>query len=685
MARPAVRFSLKVLKAKSDKGNWMYAPKPGSGIEDAAFKVVGKDCAGQCHSSVMEYDGFEVQAFLPRVDADPSKISNTGHFVSIDSRPVSTTRGVLNQIIKIFKERIKAASSTFSDVKDPFLWMNIVCPSTSYDANIEPAKDDVLFEDGDKVLQAVRSLFDVCYPATTSMILAAAHDVGASVHASIHVYEDLNDISEPPSKRQRIWQPDVYYGHDSSPEMSGTGTSQHQTHFDAEERSDVGLDDVRVTNPWTMAKMNATICPRRSQAHPSGQMSSPLHEISRSVINSSLASANPIPPHPPWALPTPDNSSSPLRELRQRKPPDDGFSSGIVQEDVNTAMAARQQARQSWTAVNDFIPARQLPLDRHFRQSSATSVSTIDKDTFTRTHDPAPEYRPSLDKQQRLANISSLFHAEPPDRRPGRARRADEGDQVSSPTKAAGQRSGRREKLQHPTTKRQDADIRNVFDPGASLGTERQPRAERQRRAVVDLGQEGYEDESMLDIGPLPGIRPYLATVNIDTTLNDNEDKEEPRHLTLEDFDPISSPARRQQPHHPHVPHPHNQTPNWHLTPPASGLQTLLTTLTTSITALTHLTQQLYNLPLRTHIPSGTVYPDTPPRPHDPDADHDGGDGGDDGKTETVSRDEELHEPPCTSLRSPTPEREEVEEWRVRVEAFLRERGCDGVVGAAVV
>ena len=32
-ARPHVRFSLKVLKAKNDKGNWMYAPKAGGNAE----------------------------------------------------------------------------------------------------------------------------------------------------------------------------------------------------------------------------------------------------------------------------------------------------------------------------------------------------------------------------------------------------------------------------------------------------------------------------------------------------------------------------------------------------------------------------------------------------------------------------------------------------------------------------
>ena len=47
IARPSTRFSLKVLKAKTEKDNWVYAPKVGACVPDAAIKVVGKAVAGQ--------------------------------------------------------------------------------------------------------------------------------------------------------------------------------------------------------------------------------------------------------------------------------------------------------------------------------------------------------------------------------------------------------------------------------------------------------------------------------------------------------------------------------------------------------------------------------------------------------------------------------------------------------------
>lgn len=48
LARPSVRFSLKALVAKDEKGNWTYAPKAGSNVLDAALKVLNTQAVGQC-------------------------------------------------------------------------------------------------------------------------------------------------------------------------------------------------------------------------------------------------------------------------------------------------------------------------------------------------------------------------------------------------------------------------------------------------------------------------------------------------------------------------------------------------------------------------------------------------------------------------------------------------------------
>ncbi|KAI4134336.1 MAG: hypothetical protein LQ347_001610 [Umbilicaria vellea] len=143
IARPATRFSLKVLKAKNDKDNWVYAPKAGACASDAAIKVVGKEVVGQYFSV----------------------IGNGGHYISIDTRPVSHVRGVLKQMIGLYKSYLRSTcpSDNRAKLAEPFISMNIVCPTGSYDVNVEPAKDDVLFLDSDGFLATLERFFHSTY------------------------------------------------------------------------------------------------------------------------------------------------------------------------------------------------------------------------------------------------------------------------------------------------------------------------------------------------------------------------------------------------------------------------------------------------------------------------------------------------------------------------------------------
>ncbi|KAF2459842.1 histidine kinase-like ATPase, partial [Lineolata rhizophorae] len=163
LSRLKVRFSLRILKAKDDRGNWTYAPKLGSSIGDAVSRVVGKHCASQCSSTTFQSDGYELQSFLPKPDADLSKVCGPGAFISIDSRPVSHSRGALKQIVSNIKARMNKSISGFTGQKDPFIYLNLVCPPSSYDVNVEPAKDDVAFTDKETVFSAIETLLDKHY------------------------------------------------------------------------------------------------------------------------------------------------------------------------------------------------------------------------------------------------------------------------------------------------------------------------------------------------------------------------------------------------------------------------------------------------------------------------------------------------------------------------------------------
>lgn len=47
-ARPSVRFSLKILKAKNVQGNWAYVPTRQPAASDVAVNIVGKRVVDQC-------------------------------------------------------------------------------------------------------------------------------------------------------------------------------------------------------------------------------------------------------------------------------------------------------------------------------------------------------------------------------------------------------------------------------------------------------------------------------------------------------------------------------------------------------------------------------------------------------------------------------------------------------------
>ncbi|KAF2400436.1 hypothetical protein EJ06DRAFT_549124 [Trichodelitschia bisporula] len=122
LARPKVRFSMKVLKVKSSKDDFTYAPKPGSGQVDGAASQIFK-------------------------------------------KQLSSRGKDMNELISIHKERLRACNKYFRKTKQPFICLNIMCPELSYDGNIEPAKDDVLFVDRSKLYAATRLSFDAAYPS----------------------------------------------------------------------------------------------------------------------------------------------------------------------------------------------------------------------------------------------------------------------------------------------------------------------------------------------------------------------------------------------------------------------------------------------------------------------------------------------------------------------------------------
>ena len=94
-----------------------------------------------------------------------SKSRNLGSYISIDGRPVASNRGTIKEILNIYKGYYQATLSTSTTLSSSklFIFLRINCPPESYDVNIEPAKDEVLFFNPSRLLSLCEALFQKVY------------------------------------------------------------------------------------------------------------------------------------------------------------------------------------------------------------------------------------------------------------------------------------------------------------------------------------------------------------------------------------------------------------------------------------------------------------------------------------------------------------------------------------------
>jgi hypothetical protein len=372
LARPTTRFRLRVLKAKNNKGHFVYAPKSDANIEDAVLKVIGKDCALQCDWTALEADGFEVHAFLPKPTASGPKITNQGTFVSIDARPVSSSRGTIKQVVTAFKDRLRKSNPSLAGVKDPFFCMNIICPTDSYDPNIEPAKDDVMFENANVVLGVVDKLLKSYYPEA----MVEVEDIERPMSAE-QPYEDQADGSRA---RSQTPPPPIYEDEPEMPSENSTsearseqprwrssmyGIDEDDLEFLQDSQAPVieeeeGLRAADVSSPWTIARMNAAIKPKQPVSN--GKLLSPA----KSQTNTTPRPSSPSPaitPNRPFSTGplTPQTSS---RANMARSPLDNELEHSI----------RRLPAPSSECEFGVGSEDGRMPRDRH-RISTPPSVS----------------------------------------------------------------------------------------------------------------------------------------------------------------------------------------------------------------------------------------------------------------------------------------------------------------------
>ncbi|KAL2818082.1 hypothetical protein BJX63DRAFT_384536 [Aspergillus granulosus] len=181
MARPTTKLSFRVIKAKTTSGDWMYAPGGGATFMEAAMQVVGTEVTSMCilvewprtTQGEIEAQGSScchLAALLPKPGSDFTVINNKGQYISIDGRPMTSGRGISQDIMKLYKSHLRSASLAKNSptITDPFLYLRFTCPEGIYDVNVEPLKDDVIFEDRTVVLSLVKTLFQETYGGSYS-------------------------------------------------------------------------------------------------------------------------------------------------------------------------------------------------------------------------------------------------------------------------------------------------------------------------------------------------------------------------------------------------------------------------------------------------------------------------------------------------------------------------------------
>ncbi|KAM0265406.1 hypothetical protein ACHAQJ_000248 [Trichoderma viride] len=180
LARPDLRLSFKVLGEAT--ACWSYAPTCATGVNEATLQILGKPLANSCiqvsRNSACDQaafpqtgqqisEDFILEALIPKPGFDVQAIKGKGLYLSVDSRPISSTRGIARKITTVFKRhlnRVADSDESCINISSPFLRLNIRCPAYSYDANVTPLKDEVVFGDESKILACFEGLCQKIYP-----------------------------------------------------------------------------------------------------------------------------------------------------------------------------------------------------------------------------------------------------------------------------------------------------------------------------------------------------------------------------------------------------------------------------------------------------------------------------------------------------------------------------------------
>lgn len=319
------------------------------------------------------------------MSTDLSKANNTGQFVSVDGRPLSMARGIGQDIAKLFKSYIRAVASrdeSARTISDPFLCLHVKCPQGAYDVNIEPGKDDVLFEDRDLILSLLEDLFREHFGPLPDSQKKGPVKANAPLSNSTQTNGSFDLLMARKRPEAPATQPNAnsLVGSapvNSSPErmVRSPDTSVDVTRSASPGHSNTtpGIDErqsPRHFNPWSISRINASFQTPRSEnmvsptASKGPRNGSPTAHRSH---QSALLSRSRLSPKSPELVSPPQsrlNSSSPVsrrNRVQVTQGPLDAFYS--TPNSTRNAEGERGRARHE-----------SGPLDSWFRRATQSSL-----------------------------------------------------------------------------------------------------------------------------------------------------------------------------------------------------------------------------------------------------------------------------------------------------------------------
>lgn len=120
-------------------------------------------------------------------------------------------------------------------IKSPFIRLNIRCPIASYDPNIEPAKDEVLFENEDRLLDIVDNLFKAVYGDCRNAATVSAPPLPANVLDNVRSTQCLD------TRRQ-------YLELESTPEMRSSKGPSVEDHAGSSKDNELAVGKYAAIN-----------------------------------------------------------------------------------------------------------------------------------------------------------------------------------------------------------------------------------------------------------------------------------------------------------------------------------------------------------------------------------------------------------------------------------------------------